>query len=144
MTANEETRERILDKAEYIEEAVEVLSRKQALDRDEYLHDWEQQAIVERAFQTAIEACLDIAELLLKENGETVPSTNAEKFALLGDSGILSAETAKRMETAAGFRNVLAHNYGHDIDGALVYLHLQEDIEWFPTYLREVRSQLSA
>ena len=52
---------------------------------------------------------------------------------------MLSAETCEQMQNAAGFRNILAHNYGHDIDDEQVYWHLQEELHWFPTFLREVR-----
>lgn len=48
------------------------------------------------------------------------------------------------MQAAAGFRNVLAHNYGHDIDDELVYMHLQENIHWFPRFLGEIREYLEA
>ena len=142
MTVGDETEARILDKAEHVEQSVTFLSQKQELDREGYLSDWEQQAIVERTFQTAIEACLDIAELLIKAANETVPSTNAEKFAILADLGILTPDTAEQMQKAAGFRNVLAHNYGHDIDDETVYMHLQGDVHWFPTFLGEVREFL--
>lgn len=142
MTVDGETAARILDKTEYVEQSVTFLSQKQDLDRNEYLSDWEQQAIVERTFQTAIEACLDIAELLIKASNETVPSTNAEQFETLGTLDILSPETSSQMQKAAGFRNVLAHNYGHDIDDGTVYMHLQEDLQWFPTFLHEVREFL--
>lgn len=54
MTVDGETEARILDKVEHVEQSVTFLSQKQTLDRDEYLSDWEQQAIVERTFQTAI------------------------------------------------------------------------------------------
>lgn len=46
------------------------------------------------------------------------------------------------MQEAAQFRNVLAHTYGHDIDDERVYQHLQDDLHWFPTFLREVRETL--
>ncbi len=46
------------------------------------------------------------------------------------------------MQDAAGFRNVLTHNYGQQIDDKQVYWHLQEDLHWFPAFLREVRTAL--
>jgi uncharacterized protein YutE (UPF0331/DUF86 family) len=46
------------------------------------------------------------------------------------------------MQEAAGFRNVLAHTYGHDIDDKRVYWHLQNDLRWFPVYLGAVRATL--
>lgn len=120
-----------------------VLSGKQSLALAAYLADREQQAIVEREFQTALEACIDIAELLLKSVSGTVPETNAETFAQLGQRNILSAETTEAMQEAARFRNVLAHTYGLDIDNERIYRHLQSDLHWFPTFLTEVRATLT-
>ena len=142
MEMDDETEARIVEKVEYIGEAVTVLSNKQNLEKTAYLEDREQRAIVEREFQTALEACLDIAELLLKAASEDVPDTNAEKFARLGERDVLSTETAEAMQEAARFRNVLAHTYGHDINDERVFRHLQSDLHWFPTFLREVREVL--
>jgi uncharacterized protein YutE (UPF0331/DUF86 family) len=60
VTIPDEIEARIIDKAAYVEEAVTILSEKQSLDRTTYQSDREQRAIVEREFQTAIEACIDI------------------------------------------------------------------------------------
>jgi len=142
MRLDDETESRIVEKVEYIEEAVTVLSRKQSLELAVYLNDREQRAIVEREFQTALEACINIAELLLKSSVEEIPDTNAEKFVRLGQLGILSADTTEAMQQAARFRNVLAHTYGHDLNDERIYRHLQTDLHWFPTYLMEVRTVL--
>ncbi|UWG51984.1 HEPN domain containing protein [Halalkaliarchaeum sp. AArc-CO] len=142
MTSDTETIERIVDKVEFVADATGLLARKQSLEREEYLADREQQAIVEREFQVAIEACIDIAELLIRDSEEEMPATNADKFHRLERLGALSTETATRMGEAAGFRNVLAHNYGGDLDDEQVYSHLQEDLRWFPIFCREVRKYL--
>ena len=143
MSLDDETESRIIQKVEYIEQAVTVLSRKQSLALSEYLADREQRAIVEREFQTALEACIDISELLLKSLSTEIPETNAEKFARLGEIEILAADTAEAMQEAARFRNVLAHTYGFDLDNEQIYHHLQADLHWFPTYLAEVRAALT-
>lgn len=139
---DEEIETRIVEKVEYVDEAMTVLAHKQELELEEYLEDREQRAVVEREFQTAIEACIDIAELLITAASADVPGTNAEKFVVLKNLDILSAGTAERMEGAAGFRNVLAHSYGHDIDDEQVFWHLTDDLHWFPTFLREIQSAL--
>ena len=46
------------------------------------------------------------------------------------------------MQEAARFRNILAHTYGHDIDDRRVYQHLQENLHWFPTFLKAIRASL--
>ncbi|QAU12166.1 DUF86 domain-containing protein [Halorubrum sp. BOL3-1] len=139
---NKETIDRIVDKVEFVAEATKLLAQKQSLEREEYLADREQQAIVEREFQVAIEACTDIAELLIRDSTEEMPPTNAEKFDRLEQLDVLSEKTATRMGAAAGFRNVLAHNYGGDLDDEQVYGHLQHDLQWFPVFCREVRTYL--
>lgn len=57
--------ERILDRAEYIEEAVSILADQRDLSLDEYKNDRTARAVVEREFHTAIEACIDIAGILI-------------------------------------------------------------------------------
>lgn len=65
MRISDDAEQRILDKAEYVEAAVSVLARKQELDEAAYRDDREHRAVVEREFQTSIEACIDIAGVLL-------------------------------------------------------------------------------
>jgi uncharacterized protein YutE (UPF0331/DUF86 family) len=71
-----------------------------------------------------------------------MPPTNAERFERLESLGALSTETSDRMQKAAGFRNVLAHKYGDEIDNEEVYSHLQNELKWLVAYLREVREFL--
>jgi len=143
MSLDDETESSIVQRVGYIEQAVTVLSRKQSLALSDYLADREQRAIVEREFQTALEACIDISELLLKSLSAEIPETNTEKFARLGEIEILAADTAEAMQEAARFRNVLAHTYGFDLDNEQIYHHLQSDLHWFPTFLTEVRAALT-
>gem|GEM_PF-4204377 len=46
------------------------------------------------------------------------------------------------MAEAAGFRNVLAHQYGTDINDEDVFNFLQHDLDLFGTYLRQIRAHL--
>ena len=139
---DDEMEGRLVEKAEYVEAAVGVLARKQSLDAETYRTDREQRAIVEREFQTAIQACIDVAGLLIGASDEAMPETNAERFEKLHELGVLSEETAERMRSAAGFRNVLAHEYGTEIDDERVYRHLQTELDAFVTFLEEVRAAL--
>ena len=51
MTVPDDVESRIVDRAEYVEEALSVLADKRSLDRETYRTDREQRAIVEREFQ---------------------------------------------------------------------------------------------
>ena len=79
MTSDTETIERIVDKVEFVADATGLLARKQSLEREEYLADREQQAIVEREFQVAIEACIDIAELLIRDSETEISATKSDQ-----------------------------------------------------------------
>jgi len=71
-----------------------------------------------------------------------IPETNAGRFGTLEEHDVLSGETSERMQKAAGFRNVLTHQYGDDINDTEVYRHLQHELEWLIRFLREIREFL--
>lgn len=133
---------RILERVEYVEEALSILAEKRSLDRQTYLDDRTERAIVEREFHTAIEACIDIAGLLIGTTPRDMPARYAGRFRVLQEMHVLSPETADRMRDAAGFRNVLAHKYGSEIDDERVFQHLQGELDVLVTFLDEVGQYL--
>jgi len=136
-------RRRIVEKAAHVRDALEVLAEKRdTLDFETYRSDREQRDVVEREFETAIEACLDIGEILLTIEGASVPEENAAVFRRLGSLTVLDADTARRMAEAAGFRNILSHRYGDAINDRDVYNFLNEDLPLFSAYLDRVRDYL--
>ena len=140
---DESTRRRIVQRASYVRDAVEVLaSKRDSLTFEEYRDRRQERDVVEREFQTAIEACIDIGEMLLRSHDGAVPDTNAAVFRELASSGTITDETADRMARAAGLRNVLSHQYGTDIDDRDVFNSLQNQLDAFSEYLSEVRSQI--
>jgi uncharacterized protein YutE (UPF0331/DUF86 family) len=141
---DERTERRILTKAEYVGEAVAILAEKRDnLDFETYRANREERDVVEREFQTAIEACIDIGRMILTNKAETVPETNPAVFERLGAIGVLDDDLATQMSRAAGFRNVLAHRYGNEIDDQDVFNVLQTELPAFRQYLTEIRSYLA-
>lgn len=137
---DERTERRLVEKAEYVGEAVTLLAGKRdTLSFDEYRTDREQRDIVEREFETAIEACIDIGEMVLRAEGGDVPETNAQVFRELGTRSIVDQGVAERMAQAAGFRNILSHQYWNEIDDRDVYNSLQTGLSLFRTYLQQIR-----
>ena len=64
---------------------------------------------VERAFQEAIEACLDLGRRVLIAVGVPLPDTNREVFLLLARQGLVPEDRVERWADMAGFCNVLVH-----------------------------------
>lgn len=90
---------------------VSQLSEYRLLTADEYRRDWKTQRIVDRTFQIAIEACVDVATHVIADRGLRVPATYAEAFAVLGETGLLDRQSTDALVRMAGFRNVLVHEY---------------------------------
>lgn len=138
---DERTERRVLQKMEYVQEAAaELATIRDSTDCQEYERDRRTRDVVEREFQTAIEACIDIGEMVLSDRGVSVPDSNAGVFRALGECGVLDETVTSRMVRAAKFRNVLAHRYGPDIDDEDVYSSLRDDLDLFTAYLREIRA----
>ena len=140
---DDRTVDRIVEQATYVRESVTLLAEiRETVTLSTYRDDRRKRDIVEREFQTSIEACLDIGSMVLQADGETVPETNADVFRHLAAKGVLDESCGRRMAEAAGFRNVLAHQYGTDINDEDVFNFLQHDLDLFGTYLRQIRSYL--
>lgn len=138
MTLDEERIESILDKVDYVEDSLELLSEKQSIGREEYYSSVELKDVVERRFETMTQACIDIARMLLSSLDITPPESNAATMRHLADEGVLTDPTAERMAEACGFRNVLAHQYGREIEDKRVYEALQ-DLSRYQAFLIQVR-----
>lgn len=140
---DERTEQRILEKATYVRDALTVLAEKRdSLSFDDYQNQREARDVVEREFETAIEACIDIGKMVLRANDESVPGTNAQVFHELERTDVLDGETAGRMAQAAGFRNVLSHQYGNAIDDEDVFNVLQSELPLFRDYLEQIREEI--
>jgi uncharacterized protein YutE (UPF0331/DUF86 family) len=110
----------IVENVEFVEECLTILAEKQAVDFPTYRDDAETRDIVERRFEKATQACIDIARILLRDIDGTAPDTYAKAMQRLGKRNVLQSSTATEMARAAQFRNVLAHEYGDVIDDEVV------------------------
>lgn len=119
-----------------LEEYLRGLAEKQDCTETEYLGDRDLRDIVERRFEKAIQASLDIAAHIVASEGFREPRDDGDLFRILEREEVLSSTVADRMIEMAGFRNVLAHEYA-SIDDERVYAHLQ-DLERFRTYAHEI------
>lgn len=131
----------VVEKAAYVENSLEILAGKQAVSREAYRTDVETRHVVERRFEKASQACLDIGRILLRDVDGRAPDSNAAVMRRLSDVDALSETTADDMAQAAMFRNVLAHEYGDVLDQDVVYDALQ-DLERYRDFLYELREYL--
>jgi uncharacterized protein YutE (UPF0331/DUF86 family) len=71
--------------------------------------------IIQDAFvlnlQRSIQACIDIANIIIAKKGLKIPSTYKDSFHILSDDGIIESELKDKMLSMVGFRNIAVHDY---------------------------------
>lgn len=131
---------RIADAVEAIEYDVTRLRELRGLSREEYGAEGNQDVrdAVERKFEKLAEATLDVADQLLKHEGQSVPDRRKETIDAIGTLGIVDPDLADRLREAVAFRDVLAHTYGPIVDDELVYDALQHGLDRYVAFVEAV------
>lgn len=94
---------------------------------------------VERTLQLAMEACLDIGSHVISASGFREPHFGRDVFLILAENGWLDRDLSDRLQSMAGFRNVLVHDYA-TLDDEVVFGVLQtrlSDLRDFGTAILE-------
>lgn len=141
-----DSEEQVVETIEDLGEDLAFLAEKQSLSQDEFTTDRTQNYAVKRALQNAINAVIDIAEMILSAEGssaESMPETNREKIERLSAETEIGDAVTAELGRSAGFRNLLAHQYGSDIDDAIVYDVLQHKLWIFRDFVEDVRESMT-
>lgn len=116
------TRGKIFAKLENLQEYLEYLEqlRSESVNESVFITDFHLFGAVERYLQLSIQAIIDIIHLIIIDMGGQRPADNYEAVSLLFTKGVINEETAQRISTMIGLRNILVHEYGR-IDRKKVY-----------------------
>jgi uncharacterized protein YutE (UPF0331/DUF86 family) len=91
----------------------ELLEKRESLSRHAFLQSTTEQRAVERMFENVIQASADLAQHIATRDFEYDGDTAKEAVRVLHRQDVIDEETMTTLVTAIGFRNVLAHEYGH-------------------------------
>lgn len=94
-----------------VREHLNRLATRRGLSLEQFLGDPDSQDVIVHNLQLAIQGCIDIGAHVIANEGWGVPGSYAEVFSMLRKNGVLAPELAERMARAAGFRNILIHDY---------------------------------
>ena len=103
----------------------------------EYQGDVRTQRFAERTLQIAIEACLDLGNHIIADEGFREPPDNRSVFKILAEQGIIGDALLPRLMDMASFRNLIVHNYG-TIDHTIVYGVIQKRLTDFEDFAAAV------
>jgi uncharacterized protein YutE (UPF0331/DUF86 family) len=124
----------ILSKISIIKRCLDTIKRTTGL-KPEGLDDVLVQDVFVLNVQRSIQACIDIANILIAENGWKLPSSYKESFSIIYDKKVIPENLGKIMMKMCGFRNIAVHNYQQitsDIMKSILVCHLK-DFEDFYT-----------
>ena len=133
-------RELLEKRLAHVVASVETLRRRAR--PDQLATDPVQRGFVAHTLQTAIQAAIDVASILVSERRLPEPRTNAELFDRLAEDGWISGENAATYHRIVGFRNVVVDRY-LDVDPAILREILENHLEDLLSFARAVRSRLS-
>lgn len=133
---------KITAKLEYLDQVLEELNELKELTQAEYLSKTSNQRAVERLMQLAIEAAIDISQLIIIERQLHEPQQDTGPFQLLAKADIVSSELADRLTDAHKFRNVLVHEYVR-IDSSRVFDHLHHDLDDIHQFAQHIAQYLT-
>ena len=134
--------DRLFSILDHLREAGRHLETKQSLTRTEFLQDWEQEDIVERELEKAVQSCIDCGTRIIAEKGWERAEDNHEVFDILAKHGVIPAKLAQEIKELVGLRHILAHEYRH-VRAEEVYRHLQNCPPIFWAFARAIAEQLS-
>lgn len=127
-------------KMKTVEERVHRLRKvaEELTSFNEYQVSMDVKDIAERNIQVAIEACLDIAKIIISREGLKEPKDNKGVFTVLAEAHILSETSLEFLIPMTGTRNILVHGYDR-IEDALVYGIVKKHLDDFSVFLAEVK-----
>lgn len=132
------------EKIAHLQKMVKSLRQLQkTVDKKKFFSEEMIRRVVERYLQLALEAVLDIADQVINEEKFKKPREYKDNILILGEEKILPKEFAFKFSGAAGFRNILVHDYVK-LDNAKVYLHFKKDAGDIEKFLKYILKYLKA
>jgi uncharacterized protein YutE (UPF0331/DUF86 family) len=115
--------DRVIQLLRRVADDVAVLRRRAQQGTEALLADRDRLDALKYSLITALEGCIRVAQHVAAAEVWEAPTTNADAFRVLAAHEVIDRELARRLGAAAGFRNLLIHQYA-DIDDERVVGHL--------------------
>lgn len=128
----------IYSKINIIKNCMYAIERVQKEEKDLFF----KQGLYELNLQRAIQACIDMANVVLAKEGLGLPNTYRQSFEILSKHMILSPALTKKMVSMVGFRNISVHDYDEikpEIVFSIVEHHLKDFEEFYSVIYNHVQ-----
>lgn len=129
----------VLSKINIIKNCLFAIEKATAKESDELFR----QHIYELNLQRAVQACIDLAHLVISKEGLGLPNTYRAAFEILNRHQVIDDQMCLQMARMVGFRNISVHDYSQvkpDIVKAIVEKHLQDFEEYYALIFQRAKS----
>lgn len=116
----------------YIRQVEEMDFEMEEFVEDEDIHD-----LVTFRLQQAVEISLDMGMHIISRLGLVFVDQNRQVFEALAGEKIISAKTKEEMSEAAGFRNLVVHQYA-DLDFRQLFHDYKQDTDSLKKFAGEI------
>lgn len=99
--------------------------------------------LFELNLQRAVQACIDLANLVISKEGLGLPNSYRQSFDILNKFGVIPDELQAKMSKMVGFRNISVHDYEHvkpEIVKSIVQKHLPDFEEFYTAMFNRAQS----
>jgi len=100
-----------------------------------------QLGFVTHTLQTAVQAAIDVAAIVVAERGLGEPATNRDMFAKLAADGWMPSASSDLWRRIVSFRNIVVHRY-LAVDTAIVQAIVATHLDELLAFVRSVRDRL--
>ncbi|PIQ77828.1 hypothetical protein COV82_02635 [Candidatus Peregrinibacteria bacterium CG11_big_fil_rev_8_21_14_0_20_46_8] len=118
-----------------------LLDLQKKVHQKQFLSDEILRRGIERYLQLSLEAVLDISNTIINEESLEKPNEYKDAILILGQAGILPKKFAEKFAPAAGFRNILVHDYVQ-LDVKKVFAHFKQDAKDIEIFLKHILKYL--
>jgi len=106
-----------------------------------YQTDKRSRRFVERTLHILVEACIDLAQHIISDEGFREPDSYRDAFMVLAENGIFSPSHVKKYENMAAFRNLIVHYYER-VDDEIVFGIFKTDLSDFVLFSDSIKEYL--
>ncbi len=129
----------VLSKINVIKNCLMSIERASLEEKDEFF----KLSIYELNLQRAIQACIDLANVVLAKEGLGLPNSYRQAFELLKKFQVIPSKLNGKLIAMVGFRNISVHDYEEikpEIVHGIVKDHLKDFEEFYSIIFQRVKN----
>lgn len=136
------THDALKRKIREVRQHIKIVEKYQKYSQKEMEMDETLRGAVQHYLYIACQSVIDLGEMYIEYGKFRVPSTYSDIFDILLEQEVIKQDIASSMRNMAGFRNILAHQYGK-VEFDIVYLVLTKHMNSIRQFVLCIEKNLS-